>query len=455
MGGKPARTHAMTSQTPAQLYAAHVETLTARAAVALERGGFDHLVVPSGTLHYQVFDDRDYPYAANPQFKAWAPLVNTPGSWLVFTPGERPKLVYLQPRDYWHVVPEPPAGYWAEHFDIKVIRNADEALQHLPRNATRCAILGESQSALGRYGAFAPNNPQPVLDYLDYHRAYKTPYELAMMREAQRRAVRGHRAAERAFRAGASEFGIHLAYCQAVGEDANELPYNNIIALNGHGAVLHYTERDRLPPKPVQSFLIDAGASHAGYAADITRTYATDRDGEFQAFIDAIDRAELAMCDQVRAGTDYRRIHLDAHLALSGVLKEFGITKCSAEEAVATGLSASFFPHGIGHGIGLQVHDVGGFAASDAGGTIDKPDGHPYLRMTRELAAGMVVTIEPGLYFADMLMEDLKASDNAKRVDWDRIEAFRPYGGVRIEDDIVCTDGAPVNMTREEFAAQT
>lgn len=161
------------------------------------------------------------------------------------------------------------------------------------------------------------------------------------------------------------------------------------------------------------------------------------------------------MCDQVRAGTDYRRIHLDAHLSLSGVLKEFGITKCSAEEAVATGLSASFFPHGIGHGIGLQVHDVGGFAASDAGGTVDKPDGHPYLRMTRELAAGMVVTIEPGLYFADMLMEDLKASDNAKRVDWDRIEAFRPYGGVRIEDDIVCTDGAPVNMTREEFAAQT
>ena len=443
----------MTSQTLADLHSAHVETLSARATVALERGGFDHLVVPSGTLHYQVFDDRDYPYAVNPQFKAWAPLVRNPGSWLVFTPGARPKLVYLQPRDYWHVVPEAPSGYWVEQFDIKVIRTADEALQHLPRNATRCAILGEPQSALGSYGAFAPNNPQPVLDHLDYHRAYKTPYELAMMREAQRRAVRGHRAAERAFRAGASEFGIHLAYCQAVGEDANELPYGNIVALNGHGAVLHYTERDRLPPKPVHSFLIDAGASHGGYAADITRTYATDRDSEFQAFIDAIDRAELDLCGQVRAGVDYRQIHLDAHLALSGVLKEFGIAKCSAEEAVATGLSASFFPHGIGHGLGLQVHDVAGFAASDAGGTIDKPDGHPYLRMTRELAAGMVVTIEPGLYFGDMLMEDLKAGDNAKRVDWDRIEAFRPYGGVRIEDDIVCTDGEPVNMTREEFAA--
>ena len=444
----------MTTESPATLYAAHLETLSARAATALERGGFDHLVVPSGTLHYQVFDDRDYPYAANPQFKHWVPLVRNPGSWLVVTPGQRPKLVYLQPRDYWHVVPEAPSGDWVEHFDIEVIRTPDEALQHLPRNATRCAILGEPQSALGRYGAFAPNNPQPVIDYLEYHRAYKTHYEIAMMREAQRRAVRGHRAAERAFRAGASEFGIHLAYCQAVGQDANELPYGNIVALNAHGAVLHYTELDRLPPKPVRSFLLDAGASHAGYAADITRTHAMDRGGEFQAFIDAIDAAELAMCDQVRAGVDYRQLHLDAHLALSGVLKDFGIVTCGAEEAVASGLSASFFPHGIGHGIGLQVHDVAGFAASDAGGSIEKPDGHPYLRLTRELAPGMVVTIEPGLYFADMLLEDLQAGDNARLVDWDRVEAFRPFGGVRIEDNVVCTGGEPVNLTREAFAAQ-
>src|SRR5690606_27801115 len=317
-GRPPVHVAAMTAQTSAALYPDHLETLAARAATALERGGFDHLVVPSGTLHYQVFDDRDYPYAVNPQFKHWVPLVRNPGSWLVVTPGQRPKLVYLQPRDYWHVVPEAPSGYWVDHFDIEVVRQPDDALQHLPRNATRCAILGEPQSALGRYGAFAPNNPKPVLDYLEYHRAFKTPYEVAMMREAQVRAVRGHRAAERAFRAGASEFGIHLAYCQAVGQDASELPYGNIVALNGHGAVLHYTELERVPPREARSVLLDAGASHAGYAADITRTHARDRDGEFQAFIDAVERVELALCDQVRAGVDYRAIHLDAHRQLAG-----------------------------------------------------------------------------------------------------------------------------------------
>lgn len=435
----------------ASLYADHLATLQARTATALERAGLDHLLIPSGTLHYQVFDDRDYPYAANPQFKAWLPLTRNPGSWLVVTPGARPKLVYLQPRDYWHVVPEAPAGYWVEHFDIVVIRKPEEAQQHLPKNAARCAILGEPQSALGQYGAYKPNNPQAVVDHLEFHRAYKTPYELAMLREATRRAVRAHAAAERAFRAGASEFGIHLAYCQAAGQDANELPYGNIVALNEHAAVLHYTELGRLAPDPVRSFLIDAGASHAGYAADITRTYATDTAGEFQSMIDAVDTAQRAMCDQVRDGVDYVRIHLDAHLALAGVLRDFGVLRVSPEQAVETGVSAAFFPHGIGHSIGLQVHDVAGFTASETGGRIATPAGHPFLRLTRPLAPGMVVTIEPGVYFIDMLLEDLREAGKGDAVDWDRVETFRPYGGIRIEDNVVCTDGAPENLTRDAW----
>ncbi|WP_441817035.1 Xaa-Pro dipeptidase [Lysobacter sp. TAF61] len=434
--------------TLASLYPQHLAELHRRTEQALARGGFDHLVVPSGTSHYQAFDDRDYPYAVNPQFKAWLPLTRAPGSWLVATPGHKPKLIFLQPFDYWHVVPSAPGGYWADHFDIVVIRKPDEALQHLPSNPARCAIVGEAQSALG---AFVPNNPAPVVNYLEYHRAYKTPYEIATMREATRRGVRAHRAAERAFRAGASEFGIHLVYCQAAGQDANDLPYNNIIALNEHSAVLHYTDRDLVPPAQVRSFLIDAGAAHHGYACDITRTYALDAGSEFQAMIDAVDAAQLKMCDQVRAGTDYKQIHVDAHLALAGILRDFGVIKVSPEAALATGVSSAFFPHGIGHGIGLQVHDVAGFAASDSGGTIARPDGHPYLRLTRVLEPGMVVTIEPGIYFIDMLLDEVKANGHADSVDWARVEAFKPFGGIRIEDDVACTDAAPANLTRDGF----
>src|SRR5690606_18472370 len=267
------------------LYRQHLDIVRARADEALARGGFDHLLVPAGTVHYQLFDDRDYPFAVNPQFKAWLPLTDAPGSWLSYTPGQKPKLVFLQPFDYWHVAPAAPEGYWVDGFEIVVIRKPEEARQHLPKDATRCAILGEPQSALGEYAAYKPANPKAVVDYLEYHRAYKTPYEVEMMRAATRRGVRGHLAAERAFRAGASEFGIHLAYCQAAGQDANDLPYGNIIGLNEHGAVLHYTDRDRLPPREVRSMVIDAGAAHAGYACDITRTHATDTGSEFQSMI--------------------------------------------------------------------------------------------------------------------------------------------------------------------------
>jgi len=438
----------MNAADPAVLYPHHLSVLCARADEALARSGHDHLLIPSGSRHYQLFDDRDYPFAANPHFKHWLPLTRVTDSWLVYTPGQRPKVIYLQPFDYWHVVPDAPSGWWVEHVDVHVIRTPDEALPLLPGPPARCAILGEAQSALGDY---VPGNPQAALDYLHYQRSYKTPYEVALMRVAQRKAAAGHLAAERAFRAGASEFEIHMAYCSAVQQDATEVPYGNIVALNQHGAVLHYTELDRQAPETPLSFLIDAGASHHGYASDITRTYAAERTGEFQAMIDAVDAAQRAMCASVRAGTDYRQLHIDAHLSLMGVLKEFGVLKVSPEAALATGVSAAFFPHGLGHPIGLQVHDVAGFAASDRGGSIARPDGHPYLRMTRVLEPGMVVTIEPGVYFIDMLLDEVKKNGHADSVDWARIDAFRPYGGIRIEDDVLCTDDAPENLTRPAF----
>ncbi len=438
----------MTRSETASLYPAHLATLETRAAEALRRCRRDHLVVPSGTLHLRAFDDMEYPYAVNPQFKAWLPLTDAPGSWLVVTPGRRPKLVFLQPQDYWHAVPSAPSGYWAERFEIVVIRNPEDALAQLPADASRCAILGEAQSALGD---FVPDNPPEAIAYLEYHRAFKTPYEIAMMAAANRTAVRGHRAALRAFRAGSGEFGIHLAYCQATGQDVNALPYGNIIALNRHAAILHYMTQERLPPKSLRSFLIDAGADHGGYAADVTRTYSA-QDDDFAALIAAVDSAQQALAARVRPGLDYRQLHLDAHLALAGVLREAGVLRVGAEEAVARGVSRAFFPHGLGHGIGLQVHDVAGFAASDAGGTLDKPDGHPFLRLTRTLEPGMVVTIEPGVYFIDMLLDQIKADGHADAVDWDRVEDFRPCGGIRIEDDVACTEDAPINLTREAFA---
>lgn len=431
------------------LFAAHIETLKQRSDAALARGGFDYLVVPAGIPRVQFLDDSPYPFHVNPHFKHWLPVTRAPGSWIVYTPGHRPKLIYLQPADYWHVVPDSPAGYWVEHFDIVVIREADEALAELPGDVSRCAILGEDNAAIGE---FIANNPQVVVDYLHYHRVIKTAYELAMMRVANKIGVRAHRAAERAFRAGESEFDIHMAYLATARQGDNDLPYTNIIALNEHAAVLHYMHLQHAPPARAHSFLIDAGASFHGYASDITRTYAADTDSEFQSMIDAVDAVQKNLCAAVIADKDYAELHVEAHHQLAGVLKDFGFIRMSAESAVESGVSAVFFPHGLGHPIGLQVHDVAGFAADDCGRTIDRPKGHPYLRMTRKIEADAVVTIEPGLYFIDMLLATLKDKPVARDIAWDRIDAFRHYGGIRIEDDVACTEAEPENLTRDAFA---
>jgi Xaa-Pro dipeptidase len=166
-----------------------------------------------------------------------------------------------------------------------------------------------------------------------------------------------------------------------------------------------------------------------------------------------VDTAQQALADQVRPGVDYRDIHLQAHRLIAGILVRTGLVTGSAEAAVETGLTSVFFPHGIGHLLGIMVHDAAGFAAGPAGGTREKPAGHPYLRLTRDLEPGFVVTIEPGIYFIDSLLEAARADGRGRAIDWKRVAALRSFGGIRVEDNVVAQAGAPRNLTREAFAA--
>jgi len=430
------------------LYSKHLKIMMRRADLALANSEFDHLLIPSGTLHYQAFDDIAYPYAVNPYFKTWLPLTRIPGSWLIYTPGQRPQLIYLQPEDYWHAAPTSPDGDWIEHFSIHIIRQPRQALPLLPKNIKQCAIIGEPQSALEDY---IPNNPQAIIDCLDWQRSFKTDYELELMRQAQVLAILGHHAAKAAFYEGASEFAIHTVYCSAIRQDSSELPYSNIVALNEHAAILHYDKPNPYPPQKQYSFLLDAGASINGYASDITRTYAASGHNEFQALINAVDTVQQKLCNEVKTGIDYRQLHIKAHFLLSEVLYNFNIIKVPAQTAVETGLSSVFFPHGLGHLLGAQVHDVGGLLAGPHGEKIERPQGHPYLRLTRTLQAEMVVTIEPGIYFIDLLLEKAKRSIIASSINWQTVDFFRSYGGIRIEDNILCTEASPENLTRSIF----
>jgi len=428
-------------------FSEHLAYVTRTADAALEKSGYAHLIIASGIEKLRFLDDTPYPFKVNPQFKYWAPLIHNPNSWIAYTPGKKPVMVYFQPDDYWHVPPSAPQGDWVEHFDIRIIRNADEATEHLP-DLAHSAIIGEADAALA---GVVPNNPADLLAYLHYHRAYKTPYELALMRKAQAKAVRGHQAAEAAFRAQGSEAQINAAFLAGAGHTDSDVPYNNIVALNENGATLHYQYKSFNKPAHHRSLLIDAGAEYHGYAADITRTYGNGFE-RFEQLIAAVNDEQLALCAQVKPGMDYRDLHLQCHLRLGGVLKTLGIVDMDPGSMLEKGVTSVFFPHGLGHPIGLQVHDVAGFS-DEAGQLIPRPQGHPFLRMTRTLAPGMVMTIEPGLYFIPSLLAELKTRPEAKAVNWSAVEQLMPYGGVRIEDEVHCTAGEPENLSRDAFAA--
>ncbi len=434
----------------AGLYGAHIATVSERHDRALENAGAAHAVIFAGCPKTVFLDDQQYPFKANAHFLSWAPLPNLPLSYIVHTPGETPRLIYYLPHDYWHPVPGEPDGYWTSGFDVRVVHDTDALAEHLPKDRDKCILIGEVDDPAHAFG-IERINPTVAINILHYARGVKTDYEVACMRFASLRGARGHAAAEAAFRAGQSEFDIHRAYCKAVSHTDNELPYANIVALNAHGAVLHYTEFDREPPTPMRSFLIDAGAQVHGYASDITRTYAYD-DARFAELVQRMDVAQLDIVGRIRAGVDYSELHVETHRILAGVLADAGLVNGDPDTLLATGVTSAFFPHGLGHLLGVQVHDVGGFMENESGTTIDPPSGHPFLRLTRKLEENMVLTVEPGIYVIDMLLDKLRGADAENHVNWDAVDWLRPFGGVRIEDDVRVTADGCENLTRNAFA---
>ena len=435
----------------AALYPVHLHSIMQRFDRALEKAGASNAIIFSGAPKIVFLDDNYYPFKANPHFVQWLPLTGTPFCYLVYTPGDKPLLLYYQAKDYWHSPPADPTGYWVEHFDIRVVHDLGDIGQHLPTHRDRSILLGDVEDNAHAFG-IDRINPTTVLHMLHYARGVKTAYELECMRAASRRGVRGHIAAEKAFRAGRSEYDIHLAYCHAVLHTENELPYGNIIALNEHSAVMHYQHQAREVPGEIRSFLIDAGASFNGYASDITRTWSYTS-SEFRDLIKRMDRLQQELLGEVRAGLDFPSLHLTTHRKIAEVLRELEFATGSVEALIENGVTAAFFPTGLGHLLGIQVHDVGGFMADENGKTVDRPSGHPYLRLTRRLEANMVLTIEPGLYVIDMLLDNLAGTPGHAMVNQERVDWLRPFGGIRIEDNVRVLEDGCENFTRAAFAA--
>lgn len=422
----------------------HLERLEQRYADVLSSLGHDGVLLYSGHPSPHFGDDQHANFQAYGHFQHWTGQAYLAHSWLLVCPGTRPVLYLHAPDDFWHLPARLPQEAWVERVDV--VPGRFDTPPSLPRG--HYAVIGDVEASTAK-ALGAELNPAALLTALDEGRVHKSEYEIACISRANRLAMAGHRAARDVFLSGAAELDVQLAYLKASRQRESHVPYGNIIGINAHAGVLHYQHYDTTPSEKQYSLLVDAGHRYRGYCADITRTWAgAHADALFSALIAGITHIQQQLIAALRPGVDYVALHKRMHDLLAELLVEHRIVLGSPESAVASGITRAFCPHGLGHLLGIQVHDVAGRRAPD-GSALPPPCEHPALRLTRELEAGMVVTIEPGLYIIPMLLEPLREGPVGGEVNWNLVERLAPHGGIRIEDNVLVMTDTAKNLTPE------
>jgi Xaa-Pro aminopeptidase len=274
---------------------------------------------------------------------------------------------------------------------------------------------------------------------------------VVQMRLAAETSVRAHLAGMRATRPGATEHAVCGAMIGALRREGFDDAYCPIVTIEGE-VLHHHGHQNTLAAGDL--LLADVGGeSPEGWAADITRTWPVS--GTFsptqRAIYDVVLATQRAAIDKVRPGVSYRDVHETAKRTMVTGLRDLGIFRGDVDGLLARGAHAIFFPHGIGHLIGLDVHDMedlGDRAGYAPGRSRSKEFGDRYLRLDRDLAPGMAVTIEPGFYQVPAILRDERITgavgDDLCR---DELAKYADVRGIRIEDDVLCTSGAPEVLT--------
>ena len=437
------------AETPAQTYANHVATLTSKYEQILAAG--QSVLIHSGTEHHYFGDDRAIVFQAFGHFAHWLP-VNRPDHFVLVRAGDKPRYFQVVPQDFWYDqslqidADLEPAIH--EAFDVVRLSSIDDVAKQT--DLTVCDYLGPDPSWAAAQGiAQAKTNAPALLAPLDFARAVKTKYEIDQLRLANQQGLVGHAAAAECFLGGGSEFEIHNAFLQACSLLEYETPYTNIVGLDTNAAVLHYQHKSRTRVPNAQLLLIDAGSRVNGYGSDITRTTPSQHcHPVMDSLITGMEALELEIVASVKPGVAYPALHDQAIAGVASLLVEHGIAKVAKSELIERRLAHAFMPHGVGHLLGIQVHDVGGHQRNASGGRIEPPAHSPALRTTRMLSEDMVFTVEPGLYFIPMLLDPLRTGYAREALNWPLIDELIPSGGIRIEDNIRVTATGAENLTR-------
>jgi Xaa-Pro aminopeptidase len=312
------------------------------------------------------------------------------------------------------------------------------------RRGRRVAQLGAPISSVSSDAAVTGE----LRTRLDRVRRRKDALELARMRRAAGATRAGFAAVVPFIAPGITERALQIEIeAEFFRHGADTVAYDSIIASGPNAAVLHHLPTQR-PLRAGELVLIDAGAECRGYDCDVTRTYPVSGDfsaeqADVYALVQRVHRAAIERC---RAGVEYRDIHLAAALDVAQGLVDAGFLRGNAADLVEQGASALFFPHGIGHMVGLGVRDAGGYLP---GRSRSEAPALRFLRIDLPLEPGHVVTIEPGIYFPPHVLEDPEIHrQHRDTVVWNRVDKLRGFGGIRIEDNVLIRDGGNEVLTR-------
>ncbi len=277
-------------------------------------------------------------------------------------------------------------------------------------------------------------------------RRKKDAEEADLVRKLAFMANAGYQKLKTSVRPGVSERQIQLYYEMAVlYAGAEKFPYDSIVGAGSNSATLHAIPTSRIV-KEGEHVLIDAGADLYDYCVDITRIFPANgkRSDQLNAIYDLVMKAQLECISMCVPGTSWKDVHLKAAKVMAQGLVDMKILNISADEALNTNAISVFFPHGVGHMVGLRVRDVGGPYNPNP-----KKYAGARLRVDMTLEENHLMTVEPGLYFIESLLKDSETRRTfGDQINWQEAEKWLSFGGVRIEDDILVTSKGPVNLTQ-------
>lgn len=419
---------------------------------SLFEDGQDSLVYLKGAeIMYRHDTDFEFPFRQESNFW-YLTGVNEPDFHMLLDLQQEEYHLFAPLRDsqyaVWHGFIKSPETYEQEyepdylHYD----EDLPDVLEDLDPDTIYC--LDEEQvEFLEELYNKAEFDTEALTDAITYCRSLKTDWELDQLRKASRINSLAHRKVMKAVEPGIYEYEIKATFDYYNRKHGLlQEAYNGIHASGKNSAILHYVNcTDRIDPDDL--FLIDAGYEYNGYSSDFTRTYPADGSySDLQAGIyQTVLNAQKEVLKQTKPGVKMEELHLlSARVILMG-LKELDLVYGEIDELMEQDIFALFYPHGLGHFLGLDTHDVGGYPKGVE--RIDRP-GLKYLRVRRTLESNMVLTIEPGCYIIPALLEPAFEDDEkASYLNEGKLREMFDFGGARIEDNVIVTDDGYENMT--------